>query len=384
MAQAFVNPTLLTWARERAGFTVAEISKKLSVKPEQVEAWEAGEKKPTFRQAQNFADKTFTPLGFLFLQKPPKEELLLPDLRTVGDHPVGEFSLALQDTILGAVERQEWYREYSREQDLPKLDWVGSVFLNDLKQAVDKVAELLGGGIAQRPSSFEDYFRELISKIEALGALVMRNSIVGSNTHRPLNKDEFRGFTISDERAPIIFINATDSPQAQLFTLLHEFVHLLLNESGVSDLNPRNENKIEKFCNRVAAEFLVPTDEFITHWDVEALEWKANLPELARHFHVSEWVIARRALECGFIGDAQYWEHYGKILSALKKQKESQKEKGGGPTYYRLIKMRFSKKLAESVTSEALSGRMLLRDAQHLIGVHPSKLKTFAKEELSF
>ncbi|WP_206743056.1 ImmA/IrrE family metallo-endopeptidase, partial [Pseudoalteromonas undina] len=61
----------------------------------------------------------------------------------------------------------------------------------------------------------------------------MRNSVVGNNTHRSLDRDEFRGFAIADDHAPVIFINATDTPQAQIFTLLHEFVHLLINESGV-------------------------------------------------------------------------------------------------------------------------------------------------------
>ncbi|WP_256209437.1 ImmA/IrrE family metallo-endopeptidase [Pseudidiomarina donghaiensis] len=217
-----------------------------------------------------------------------------------------------------------------------------------------------------------------------LGALVMRNSVVGNNTHRSLDRDEFRGFAIADDHAPVIFINATDTPQAQIFTLLHEFVHLLINESGVSDLSHRNENRIEKFCNRVAAEFLVPTDEFVSLWDVQHEDWRVNLPQLESHFHVSQWVIARRALENRFISEQQYWGHYGKILDAFKNEKEKLKDKEGGPPFNRLINMRCSKKLATAVASEALSGRMLLRDAHHLIGVHPSKLKDFAKKELSF
>lgn len=384
MVEALVNPSILAWARERAGFAVSEIAKKLDLKQEKVEAWEKGDKKPTFRQAQRFADKTYIPFGYLFLNEPPKEELPIPDLRTIGDHPIGEFSLALKDTIRGSFERLEWYKDFCREQEIPRVNWIGSTSINEFKSAVTNLNNLLSNAIGQRPREFHNYYAELRKEIEDLGVLVMRNSVVESNTHRPLNRDEFRGFAISDDYAPVIFINAADTPQAQIFTLMHEFVHLLINESGVSDLSHRNENKIEKFCNRVAAEFLVPTNEFTQLWNNNLDDWKHNLPELASHFHVSHWVIARRALETGFISEQQYWEHYSKILAALKKDKEKQKEKDGGPTYYRMVNTRYSKRLANAVASEALSGRMLLRDAQRFIGIHPSKLKSFAKKELSF
>src|SRR5699024_4139664 len=98
-------------------------------------------------------------------------------------------------------------------------------------------------------------------------------------------------FAISDPYAPLIFINTRDTPQAQVFTLLHEFAHLLLGESGVSDLAPNNPHKIERFCNRIAAEFLVPSVEFIHLWECKEEDWTQNLEILAQHFHVSQWVI---------------------------------------------------------------------------------------------
>lgn len=384
MVEALVNPSILAWARERAGFTVSKLAEKLKLRQEQIEAWEAGGEKPTFHQAQTFADKTYVPFGYLFLKEPPSEELPIPDLRTIGDRPVGDFSLDLKDTIRSTFARLEWYKDFCREQDLPKIDWVGSGTIENFEGALARVNRLLDGSIEQRPRHFHEYFSVLINKIETLGALVMRNSIVGNNTHRRLSREEFRGFAIADDYAPVIFINATDTPQAQIFTLLHEFVHLLINESGVSDLSHRNENIIEKFCNRVAAEFLVPTDELKNLWNTERDDWRANLPVLEFHFHVSQWVIARRALENGFISEEQYWGHYGRILDALKKEREKLKEKDGGPPFNRMINMRYSKKFTTAVASEALSGRMLLRDAQNLIGIHPSKLKDFAKKELSF
>src|SRR5690625_1640536 len=94
----------------------------------------------------------------------------------------------------------------------------------------------------------------------------MRNSVVGINVHRRLDRNELRGFAIMADRARVVLINTTDTPQAQIFTLLHEFAHLLLGESGVSDLSPHNPRKIERACNRLAAEFLVPSADFSELW----------------------------------------------------------------------------------------------------------------------
>lgn len=267
MAEALINPHILMWARERAGFGVAEIAEKLKIKPEQWLAWEHGEKKPSFSKAQEFAQKTHIPFGYLYLNEPPKQEPLLPDLRTIGDKPIGEFSLALEDSIRIAFERRDWYRDYSIQNEHPPLTWLGSASLQQPQEALTTARTLLNDVASQRPSQFDAYYRLLIEKIENIGVLVMRNSIVGNNTHRPLDREEFRGFAIADDYAPVIFINAADIPQAQIFTLLHEFAHLLVGESGVSDLSPRNSNRIEKFCNTLAAEFLVPSDTFTEQWD---------------------------------------------------------------------------------------------------------------------
>src|SRR5690625_4965370 len=107
MAQALINPSILIWARERAGLAVPEIAKKLNVKPEQFLQWEEGTKKPTFKQAQNFAQKTYIPFGYLYLKQAPEEEVRLPDCRTIGDHPIKQYSPHLPTTTHMDVERHE-------------------------------------------------------------------------------------------------------------------------------------------------------------------------------------------------------------------------------------------------------------------------------------
>lgn len=381
MAEAFVNPQLMSWARQRAGFAVADIANKLKVPTDKIEAWELGLQKPSFSAAQKFAAKTFIPFGFLFLDAPPEEHLPLPDLRTVGDHPIGGYSLDLRDTILIATERQDWYRDYCLSEDRDKVHWLGSCSIENFENALVTTKTLLGKQLSERPRQFDEYLRQLTQRIEDIGALVMRNSVVGNSTSRHLSADEFRGFAITDDYAPVIFINAADTPQAQLFTLIHEFAHLLVGESGVSDLSPKNTNHIEKFCNRIAAEFLVPSEEFQAHWQHDLDDWRRNLPNLALHFHVSQWVIARRALEHNLIDETTYWVFYREVLNAFNKKK---KDQTGGPSYYTIISTRYGRKLASAVASEALSGRMFLRDAHHLIGVKPDSLKTFAERVLGW
>lgn len=380
MAKALINPEILVWARERAGLTVPQIAKKLSITPEQYLRWEAAEAKPTFNQAQNFAHKTYIPFGYLYLDTAPEEPVLLPDLRTIGDHPVKQYSLELRDTINMALERQTWFREYSQLNGHEPLKWLASQSIDDFNKALSTLQALLNDD-QPRPKNFEDYYTQLRQKIENLGVLVMRNSLVGNNSHRKLDRNEFRGFAISDDYAPLLFINTADSPQAQIFTLLHEFAHLLVGESGVSDVAPNSSHQLEQFCNKLAAEFLVPSNEFTRLWQPELDDWKQNLSELAQHFHVSQWVIARRALEHEFISSQQYWEHYQKVLDHFKNEKSASTS---GPSFNRLVKMRYSKNLTTAVASEALSGRLLLRDAARLIGVRPENIKRFAKAELGF
>ena len=379
MSQALVNPEILSWARDRAGLSLSVLAKKMSIKEERLEAWEAGERKPTFKQAKTLANKVYIPFGFLFLDKPPVEELLLPDLRTIGSHEHNDFSIDLKETIKDAVIRQEWYQEYIQHQGLDKCVAYGRSTLNDnINNIVNDMRGLLDIPPYPIRGNYQDYFRDLIKRIEKLGVLIMRNSMVKNNWHRALSVSEFRGFAIADELAPVIFINTADAPGARLFTLIHELAHIWLGRSGVSDAKPENHLKEEQLCNAVAAEFLVPADEFSKLWEYKE-NWKSNIPFLVSHFRVSQWVIARRAETLNFISLQDYQDFIRERLEAHRNR-----ERDGSPPYTRLQKGRVSEQFAFAVTSEALSGRMLLRDAARLIGIRPDKISDFSRKELGF
>lgn len=377
MAQALINPEMLSWARERAGLSVAVLAKKLQLPERRLQAWEAGESRPTFRQAQQYAHHAHVPFGYLFLREPPEEDVPLPDLRTVGDQAPRALSVDLKDVLRDVLRRQLWYRDYQQAMEAPLVAVVGRAKPSmPVAKIVADMRDWLEVPLHPNRGNWEEYFRDLVRRIEGLGILVMRSSMVGNNTRRILRVEEFRGFAMADPLAPVIFINAADVPEARLFTLLHELVHIWLGESGISDADPANRRLTEQLCNAVAAEFLVPEVEFSPLWQ-ESECWQDNLAPLAAHFHVSQWVIARRALELGRIKEPDYRRYVTQRLKAYR-----EREQQGAASFSRAVPGRVSKRLAQAVASEALSGRLLLRDAYQLIGVRPHKLQEFARKEL--
>lgn len=377
MTQALINSEMLSWARERAGLSVSVIAKKLKLSEDKIEAWEDGEARPTFRQAQQYAHHARVSFGYLFLREPPEEKLPIPDLRTVGDHALHAISVDLKDVLRDVLRRQLWYRDYQQAMEAPRVAVVGRANASiTVTEIVADMRRWLDVPIYSKRGNWEVYFRDLIRRIEGLGILVMRSSMVGNNTRRTLSVDEFRGFAIADTWAPVIFINTSDVPEARLFTLLHELAHIWFGESGISDVDPTNKRRTERRCNAVAAEFLVPELEFIPLWQDQE-RWQDNLAPVAAHFHVSQWVIARRALELGYIAEHDYRCYVAQRLKAYREREQS-----GVASFTRAVPARVSRRLAQAVASEALSGRLLLRDAYRLIGVRPHRLQKFASKEL--
>lgn len=373
--QALINPTLLRWARERAGLDLESAAEGANVKPVQLAAWEAGTSRPTFRQAQTLAHAFHAPFGYLFLQEPPAELLPLPDLRTVGGVPAPRPSIDLLDTVRIALQRQAWYLEYQKDHGLEPLPFLGRFGLSSpATEVAGDIRSVLKVSLEQGQRTWEVYFKELVEAAERVGILVMRSGIVGNNTHRKLDVSEFRGFAISDTRAPVVFINSADAPAARLFTLMHELAHVWVGSSAVSNVAPGNSRREEIFCNAVAGEFLVPRELFLAFWDSTRTELRTLVAELARRFHVSGLVIMRRAFDLGLVDPQTYNSHYLATLAAFRSQE------GGGGNFYRTAGAKNSLRFAHAVVSEALSGRLLLREAGRLLGVQPNKIREFAEQ----
>jgi len=376
MTTANINTDMLTWARERSGISVPDFARRCGISEERLREWESGERELTFNQAMRFAEKAHVPFGYLFLAKPPEEVLPIPDLRTLEGQGVQRPSAELLDLVKLMMQRQEWYREYLQQHFAEANPYVGRASYSDsVESIVEDIRACLG--VEPHPSrgKWDDYYRDLVQRIESLGIVVMRQGNLGHHS-RPLNVDEFRGFAIVDEYAPIIFVNYSDALGARLFTLIHELCHIWIGQSGISDGNTNTHRQEEVLCNAVAAEFLVPAQEFRALWQHDSESWEDNLPPLEAHFHVSTWALARRALTLNFISQ----QEYGRYIFEQKMRHE-QRKGSGGPTYYQTKKAQISRQFSQAVVGEALSGQLLLREAGELLGgSKPGKIETFARE----
>lgn len=373
---AHIKPENIRWARERAQLSIAVLAKNLHVADEKLLGWESGQDKITFKQAQKLADQLLIPFAYLFLNHFHEEPLPIPDLRTLENQGVNVASIELRKIIANVQEQQQWYKDYCIAQGVTQIKF-GKRFNLDSPVA-DIVADMrrqLNMQNSQRKGNWEDFLRLLIKKIEALGILVMRQGDLGHHS-KPLSVDEFRGFAIFDEIAPVIFINQADVPSARLFTLIHELAHIWIGMSGVSDAAVQTDQKVEILCNAVAAEFLVPADEILGLWH-EYDNWTDNLPTLKSHFHVSEWVLVRRALTLKLIEYTEYIRYTNKLKQDYIHRS---KQGSGGPTYYLTKKSQLSERFSRAIVAEALSGRILLRDAGHILKMKPNNIVKFAKE----
>ena len=376
MTTANINTDMLTWARERSSISVPDFARRCGISEERLREWESGERKLTFNQAMRFAEKAHVPFGYLFLAKPPEEVLPIPDLRTLEGQGVQRPSAELLDLVKLMMQRQEWYREYLQQHFAEANPYVGRASYSDsVESIVEDIRACLGVEPHPTRGKWDDYYRDLVQRIESLGILVMRQGNLGHHS-RPLNVDEFRGFAIVDEYAPIIFVNHSDALGARLFTLIHELCHIWIGQSGISDGNTNTHRQEEVLCNAVAAEFLVPAQEFRALWQQDSESWEDNLPPLEAHFHVSTWALARRALTLNFISQ----QEYGRYIFEQKMRHE-QRKGSGGPTYYQTKKAQISRQFSQAVVGEALSGQLLLREAGELLGgIKPGKIETFARE----
>lgn len=380
-----INPEIVAWAQARAGLTVDDLARKMGVKPDRLMQWKTGGETMNFKQMKKLAEKTHTPLGYLFAEKPPKESLPVPDFRTFGDHDAARArpSVNLLDTLYGMQRRQNWFRDYLIEIGADPLPFTRrNARRQDVPAVAASIRELLqvesDQGIAESFPDREVAMRELLKSVgDKTGVLVVRNGVVGNNTRRPLDVKEFRGFALYDEYAPLIFINGKDAKAAQIFTLAHELAHIYLGKGGVSNLDfgtMDKASKAEKFCNAVAAELLVPVKPFLMRWE----KGKAPGPQIAaigRRLNVSGLVVARRALESKLLSRDWYWDFYNEQEKRSRKNSNAADSKKGDGTFYDTYFHRANRRFAAAVVVSALEGRLSYRDAHNLLGV--AKTKTF-------
>lgn len=361
-----IKPEMLAWAIQRAGHVVAVY---LSEHPD-VDAWYKQEKQPTEKQLEDFAKKIHIPYGYLFLNEPSREEVPIPMFR--GNAGDGGFNLNVYDTVLSVQRRQEWLTDYLIENEYDVCSCVGTITLQtsltDTVRALRHLLQLDEDWAFDRKDP-TDAVNFLTEHIEELGIAVSFNSGVDNNNRREIPVEECRGFALVNAVAPFIFVNNKDSKTAQLFTLIHETTHILLGTSaGFGGDVDKIHDATERYCDKVAAAFLMPADLVRNNW--------RGISETAKKFKVSELAMARRAHEMHLISGEEYHSFY---LEYQNRPIPVKKSSGFG-NFYATATKRVGRLFAVHIINAVNSRQLDYLQAYRLTGMYGNTYQTFVKK----
>jgi len=338
------TPSMLKWARKTHGLTVEAVAGAERISPDTLRDWEAGRGTPSFSRLRRLATRYKRPLMVFYLQEPPKAFSVVKDFRTLFGRKRDEFTPELRYVLRLAQERQAWAASYLEAEAFPEIDFVGSVKRTDEVESVAKnLRSRLNVSIDEQTACLgsAEAYRLWRQKCEDIGVFVFQSHKVAV--------DEMRGCALTDEHAPVIVVNGQDSFVARAFTLIHEMVHILLGESGVTGAGPyvyapRPDRAIERFCNHVAAETIVPKTDFV---QCVPSNWKTRdddvISNAAKLYRTSRAVIVLRLVETGF-ASSQYLNSKWPALQAVPKEKPVQE---GGPPRHRLVLARTGESFAK-------------------------------------
>lgn len=341
-----------------------------SLSPKYIEMfymWKNKKAEPTFTQLSDFSKHSYIPFGYLFMKEPPEENVELIEHRTINSIEFEKPSRNFMDTYHSMQAIQDWMEEYLEDNDVPKLEFVAKFAKNpDTQEIVDymrNALDLTDTSFIEAKKSKE--FNNIRKKISDLGVIVMQNGIVGNNTHRPLDLHEFRGFALLNDRAPLIFINGTDSVSGKVFTLLHEFAHILM---GVDDLLNQDSQtyfgikKEETIANAAAAEIILPKNVFRKAWSQKSgrMSSAEKIKSIADQFDNNEMLVARKAFDNKLISKNDYELITKSILKNLNKKRSS------GGNFYRNQKTKLDSNFVIALNESVSNGETSYMDAFRL------------------
>jgi Zn-dependent peptidase ImmA (M78 family)/transcriptional regulator with XRE-family HTH domain len=335
--KALIAPALITWARETAGFSLAEAAERLNFAEEQLASWESpdSEASPTIPQLRKLATIFKRPLAVFYLPEPPTKFEVMRDLRRLPGAGLRHFSSALQLEIRASVERRELALDLAADLDeqIPTFNLTADV-TEDPEVVGARIRAALGVTddlqISWRDADGRTGFNAWRSRIEATGTLVFQTTTFPT--------EEASGFAIAADVSPVISVNRRDALTRRTFSLLHEFAHLMVRVSGVSDLEtderrPPEDQRIEVFCNQAAAAALVPKESLLAQPGVaeqglRSANWSdAQISDLARRFNVSREALVRRLLAFDRTTNGFYTRKRGQYIAEYQAFLARQREK---------------------------------------------------------
>lgn len=365
-----VKKEIIDWAIRNGEKTESELKKKYAL-----DAWEnpqTDHDNPTFKQIQNFSRDTHIPFNYFFKDSLPEEKNEFVKFRTINNNTV-QPSRRLIDTIYAMETRQEWMKDYVLDQN----EDVKFKFLKIVNDTMDPVAvsedvvNLLNlSDMREVAMSDDEFFNVVRTQISSLGIMVMQNGIVGTNTRRPLDVDEFRAFVLIDSVIPLIFVNSGDSKKAKIFSLIHEFVHVLLGNNEVLNVSPEDDIENERWINQVTVNVLMPANK-ITKLISKERSPEDNVKHLSRRFHTSLVATAIQTKKLHIFGD--HIVDWAKKMEKRDLQLRLEKKSSGGDFYNTAIS-RVDRYFANAIINTESGGSMAIAQAASMLGV---TLKTY-------
>ncbi len=362
-----ITREVLTWARERLGYTQEALAKKRS-EFRKIAAWESGDSKPTYRQLELLAKDLWVPVAIFFFPEPPQIPEIEKSFRTIGSEQFAEIPPRVRLLLHKARAFQVGLAELNEGQNPARRMLTRELAFSPDDNTTDmatQVREILGISLDDQ-FAWSDADTALKSWRKAFYA-------VGVTIFKDTFRDErYCGFSLYDVEFPVIYVNNSNTKTRQIFTLFHELAHLLFNTSGIdSDFDFQHplsgeKQQIETACNRLAAEVLVPDETLNTefrHTDATISQAK----KLARKFSVSREVIFRKFRDRGLVSDAAY--------EAAKREGNSQiaRKRGGGGNFYRTriaylgeeyISLAFKRYYQDRIDEEELADYLAIKPKQ--------------------
>jgi len=394
MTEALINTELLTWARERVGFSVSDMAKKLNVSGKVVSAWESGSALPTVDQAREFATKTHIAFGYLYSDHAPELKMPVADFRSgwTSDRNREEEAI-LHNLVRLMTHKKEWFEEHlQRHGRVPAINafqgkfkpnasygTIASSITSFLKLGIEDQCDVRGDA-----SEFWPKFRK--AAIDA-DIWLMESSNLESGEQRTLSPKTCRGIALTSSGCPMIWINSAMEDAAKVFTLAHELAHIWIGCDNVSnrveviDLQSKSDDaesygaqsdgvqakntkiEVENICHDVAAEILVPESILKSVWnDSSSLE--KNVEALHGHFGAGRLVVARKCRDVGFIGEREYLQLIRTLNENARNRigNSERKPSGSGRLSFANIVTRNGFNFAQAVANEFQLSNMLWRD----------------------
>ncbi len=378
--KALINPTMLTWAREQAGYGLADAARKLGIDEARLQALEADEETPTFAKLLDMADLYKRPVSLFYLKKPPKGWQPIQDFRRLPGTE-GGFSPQLTYAIRQARERREVALAVREELNEPVREFtLRATLASNVETLGTRIREFLEISEANQQRFAKKAFEGWRAAIEAKDILVF---VVPR-----IKIKEMRGTALAETTLPVILVNGKDRGNGRVFTLLHEFCHLALRQSGVSNVGSDRSDApnpgVEKFCNAVAAAALMPSEWLLREhlvvnkgnvksWDDDELD------ALALRFGVSPEAVLRRLLTLGRTTQS-FYDSKRPVFQRFYDDLEVKKEKStGGPEYHLAVLGQLGRTFTQLVFQGYHDRYFTLRDVAGLLNMKVTTVPVMEK-----